>query len=88
MPSATTPSSSTSMVDTYLAEAPGFLAAIDAASRPGMPRRSSSGPHAQGQQTTMGATRLAEIARSLEERARGGVARRRRRRGRGGHAPS
>jgi HPt (histidine-containing phosphotransfer) domain-containing protein len=62
-----------SLVDTYLAEAPGFLAAIDAAVRAGDPAALVIPTHTlKGNSTTMGVMRLAEIARSLEERARSG----------------
>src|SRR4029079_16000735 len=60
-------------VDTYLAEAPGFLAAIDAALAAGDAAALLIPAHTlKGNSTTMGVMRLAEIARSLEERARGG----------------
>jgi len=62
-----------SMVDTYLAEAPGFLAAIDAAVAAGDAGALLVPAHTlKGNSTTLGVQRLAEIARSLEERARGG----------------
>ena len=73
-PSATTPSSSTSMVDTYLAEAPG-LPRGDRRRARGRGRRGARSIPAhtlKGNSTTMGVMRLAEIARSLEERARRG----------------
>ena len=61
------------LVDTYLAEAPGYLAAIDGRAR-GRRRRGDRRPaHTlKSNSATLGAMRLAEIARELEERARAG----------------
>ena len=61
------------LVDTFLAEAPGFLAAIDEAVRDGDAGRLLVPAHTlKGNASTMGAGRLAEISRTLEERARDG----------------
>ena len=61
------------LVDTFLAEAPGFLAAIDAAVADGDAGRLLVPAHTlKGNAATMGAARLAEISRTLEERARNG----------------
>ena len=61
------------LVDTYLAEAPGFLVAIDRPSRRGARPCLVIPAHTlKGNSTTIGAMHLAELARSLEERGRRG----------------
>ena len=61
------------LVDTFLAEAPGFLVAIDAAVAAGSPSALVLPAHTlKGNSTTIGAMQLAELARSLEERGRRG----------------
>ena len=61
------------LVDTFLAEAPGFLAAIDAAVGDGDAGRLLVPAHTlKGNAATIGAGRLAEVSRTLEERARSG----------------
>ena len=61
------------LVDTFLGEAPGFLAAIDEAVAAGDATRVVVPAHTlKGNASTIGATGLAAIARSLEERGRRG----------------
>jgi HPt (histidine-containing phosphotransfer) domain-containing protein len=61
------------LVDTFLGEAPGFLAAIDDAVAAGDPARVVVPAHTlKGNAATIGATELTAIARSLEERGRQG----------------
>jgi histidine phosphotransfer protein HptB len=61
------------MVDTFLADAPGYMAAIEAAVRAGSAEQLLVPAHTlKGNGATIGATRLAEIARGLEEQARSG----------------
>ena len=59
------------LVDTFLAEAPGFMAAIDGAVQAGDAGRLLVPAHTlKGNAATIGAERLAEVSRTLEERAR------------------
>ena len=61
------------LVDTFLSEAPGFLASIDDAVAAGDPARVVVPAHTlKGNASTIGANGLAAIARSLEERGRRG----------------
>ncbi|HEY6569849.1 MAG TPA: Hpt domain-containing protein [Candidatus Limnocylindrales bacterium] len=61
------------LVDTFLAEAPGFMSAIDGAVAAGDAGALLVPAHTlKGNASTIGAGRLAEISRTLEERARRG----------------
>ena len=62
------------LVDTYLADAPGQLDAIDAAIAAGSPDALVRPAHTlKGNSLNLGALELAEVARSLEMTARGGT---------------
>ena len=61
------------LVDTFLAEAPRYLAAIDEGVAAGDATRVVVPAHTlKGNASTIGATELAALSRSLEERARRG----------------